>query len=442
MPSPHDARPGSTVNGVFAFLLALVVVASGAARLVPGAGAAQAAEPGRPTTLGSTLGSPALGSPALGSPALGSPALGVVPHPPAGASANQPEAGSPRPPAPGTTPPARATGPSGPAGNQPAPASGPSSGVVVNLPAGSGAVTAPAPPASALQQAQPLAAKWLPSGKGMWIYEPAKTESGNAAAIVARAKAAGLTHLWVRMGSAWDGFNVAPFLDRLLPAAHAAGLKVIGWDFPKLDPVDTDVKRAATMMRYTTPSGDRVDAFSPDIESPAEGTHLTPDAARRYGEALRQVAGPDYPLIVTVPRPAKERPQYPYADIVAGYDAIAPMVYWLNRQPDSDVIAALATLATFGKPVYPVGQAYDGSPEGGRKGVPPPDELFRFMRAAESHGAAGISFWSWQAADQPAWNAIRDALEFRLPDPSTLGGTQKVDPLAEMWPLTDGQRAT
>jgi hypothetical protein len=298
----------------------------------------------------------------------------------------------------------------------PAPAPDPAP-PVVNLPAGSAPVTAPSAPAGVLQ-ARPVVQKWLPSGKGMWIYEPAKTEGGNAAAIVAKAKATGLTHLWVRMGSAWDGFNVAPFLDRLLPAAHAAGIKVIGWDFPKLDPVDADIARAKTMIRYTTPSGDRVDAFSPDIESPAEGTHLTPDAARAYGAALRDAAGADYTLIVTVPRPAKERPNHPYPEIVAGYDAIAPMVYWLDRQPDTDVAGALQYLAKFGKPIYPVGQAYDGSPEGGRKGVPPPDELWRFMRFAQANGAAGISFWSWQSANQPAWNAIKEAVEFRMPDPA------------------------
>ncbi len=288
---------------------------------------------------------------------------------------------------------------------------------VVVLPAGAAELTATVAPASVLQT--PAAAKkWLPSGKGMWIYEPAKTEGGNVGAIVAKAKATGLTHLWVRMGSAWDGFNVAPFLDKLLPAAHAADIKVIGWDFPKLDPMDPDIARATAMIRYTTPSGDRVDAFSPDIESPAEGTRLTPENARRYGARLREAAGADYPLIVTVPRPAKERPNHPYADIVAGYDAIAPMVYWLDRQPDTDVAGALQYLAKFGKPVYPVGQAYDGSPEGGRKGVPPPEELFRFMRFAQNNGAAGVSFWSWQAANQPAWDAVRVALEFRPPEPA------------------------
>ena len=298
----------------------------------------------------------------------------------------------------------------GPETPPPAPSPAPA---VVNLPAGTGTVTAPAP-AAAPHPAPP--AKWLPTGKGMWIYEPNKTEGGNVAAIVAKAKATGLTHLWVRMGSAWDGFNVAPFVDRLLPAAHAAGIKVIGWDFPKLEPVEADVQRALTMVRYTTPSGDRVDAFSADIETRAEGTRISPESARQYGAALREGVGPDYTLIATVPRPSKERASFPYAEVVAGYDAIAPMVYWLDRQPDTDVAGALRDLARFNKPVYPVGQAYDGAPEGGRRGVPPPEELWRFMRFAQNNGAAGVSFWSWQAANQPAWNAIREAHEFRPPE--------------------------
>jgi hypothetical protein len=117
-----------------------------------------------------------------------------------------------------------------------------------------------------------------------------------------------------------------------------------------------------------------------------------------------------------VPRPAKERPTHPYNEIVAGYDAIAPMIYWLDRQPDTDVAGAMQYLSKYNVPIYPVGQAYDGSPEGGRKGVPPPDELWRFMRFAEKHGAAGVSFWSWQAADQRAWNAVKEAVEFRTPE--------------------------
>jgi hypothetical protein len=298
---------------------------------------------------------------------------------------------------------------------QPAPAP---EAPAVNLPAGSATIHAPSNPADVLAAPPAPAApkKWLPSGKGMWIYLPDKTEGGNVPAIIAKARATGLTHLYVRMGSAWDGFNVAPFMDKILPAAHEAGIKIIGWDFPKLDPMGPDIERAKAMINYKTPGGHKIDAFSPDIESPAEGTRLTPENARRYGAALREVAGPDYTLIVTVPRPApKERPTHPYNEIVAGYDAIAPMIYWLDRQPDTDVAGAMQFLSKYNVPIYPVGQAYDGSPEGGRKGVPPPDELWRFMRFAEKHGAAGVSFWSWQAADQRAWNAVKEAVEFRSP---------------------------
>jgi hypothetical protein len=261
---------------------------------------------------------------------------------------------------------------------------------------------------------RPSAVDLLPYGKGMWIYEPQRTENGNVAAIVAKAKATGLSHLYVRMGSAWDGFNVAPFIDRLLPEAHAAGIQVFGWDFPKLDPWQDDIKRARTMIAHAAPGGHRIDGFSADIETRSEGTHVTPQAAAEYGKALREAVGPGYPLIATVPRPSPARASFPYAEAVASYDAIAPMVYWLNRQPDTDVAGAMAFLARFDKPVFPVGQAYDGVAEGGRKGVPSRDELVRFARAAAANGAAGVSYWSWQAADQQAWDAVRDTAEFRV----------------------------
>ena len=256
----------------------------------------------------------------------------------------------------------------------------------------------------------------LPYGKGMWLYEPDKTEGGDVVAMVAKAKAAGLSHLYVRTGSSWDGFYAGPFLDQLLPAAHQADLLVYGWDFPRLISWPDDVKRAKAAIDHRTPGKHRIDGFSADIETRSEGTHISAQAAAEYGKALREEVGASFPLIATVPRPSPAQ-NYPYAEVVASFDAIAPMVYWLNRQPDTDVAGALRDLARFGKPVFPVGQAYDGAPEGGRAGVPPPEELWRFMRFAEANGAQGVSFWSWQAANSKAWAAITEAVEFRTPAP-------------------------
>ncbi len=265
---------------------------------------------------------------------------------------------------------------------------------------------------------RPPVADLLPYGKGMWIYEPEKTEGGNVATIVAKAKAAGLTHLYVRTGSSWNGFYAGPFLDSILPAAHQAGLKVYGWDFPRLIDWQDDVHRAKAAIDHRAPGKQRLDGFSADIETQSEGTRISADAASQYGKALRDAVGSSYPLIATVPRPSPQI-HYPYAEVVASFDAIAPMVYWLNRQPDTDVAGALRDLAPFGKPVFPVGQAYNGAPEGGRPGVPPPEELLRFMRVGSAGGAKGVSFWSWQAADERAWTAIAGAEEFRLPRAST-----------------------
>jgi hypothetical protein len=44
-----------------------------------------------------------------------------------------------------------------------------------------------------------------------------------------------------------------------------------------------------------------------------------------------------------------------------------------------------------------------------------------------------VSFWSWQAANQAAWNAVRDAVEFRPPEPAPAPSVVAV-PLQEFSP--------
>lgn len=266
----------------------------------------------------------------------------------------------------------------------------------------------------------------IPVGKGMWLYLPERVEGGDIDALVAKATAVGLTHIYVRTGSSRTGFYAAAYLDQLLGKAHAAGIRVFGWDFPYLEDIGADVNRAIAAMSYITPDGHRIDGFAPDIETPSEGTNLNAETAGSYSQQLRSAVGAGYPLIAVVPRPSSYmQVVFPYQAIVPHYDAVAPMVYWLNRQPDTDAGPAVAYFRdNFGKPVIPVGQAYDGGPEGGRPGPPPPDEINRFLVASEQAGAVGASFWSWQHADQLIWDTIQAAPEFRW-DPK---------PVAEMRP--------
>ncbi|MGI9120417.1 MAG: peptidoglycan-binding domain-containing protein [Acidimicrobiales bacterium] len=260
----------------------------------------------------------------------------------------------------------------------------------------------------------PTDAGALPLGKGMWLYIPEEIEGGDINALVARAQQVGLTHVYVRTGSSRAGFYAQNYLDQLLPKAHAAGIRVYGWDFTYLDDVDADVARSVAAITYTTPSGDRIDGFAADIETTSEGTNLTAEGAAAYGYRLREAVGTAYPLVAVVPRPSPlNQARYPYAAVIPPFDAVAPMTYWLNRQPDTDVVNDVSFLAPFGKPVVPIGQAYDGFAEGGRSGPPPPEEIQRFMAAAEQVGAAGASFWSWQDVTQAIWDTIQAAPEFR-----------------------------
>jgi len=105
----------------------------------------------------------------------------------------------------------------------------------------------------------------------------------------------------------------------------------------------------------------------------------------------------------------------------------------MHNEPAATVADSIARLAQFGRPVMPVGQAYDAAAEGGPLGIPPRNQILAFMQSAEKHGAASVSWWSWQHADQQAWDAVRDAPEFLLrpasPTPFSPGQTRAIQVL-------------
>lgn len=223
------------------------------------------------------------------------------------------------------------------------------------------------------------------SGKGLWVTNfketPVDTE-----AIVAKAKAAGLRNIWVRTGGR-QGYYGHQFLPELVPAAHAAGLAVVAWDFPYLsDPV-------ADALRAKQAFADGIDAFAPDIETAAEGTYATAPRVALYLSLVRTYAG-DKPIAATVPRPTPQRRKsFPYKAFVPYADLFAPMVYWSCNEPGALVKQSLSELGAL-LPVHPVGQGYDMGEEGGRRGVPTRAETWRFLDVAKRGGAVGASLWT------------------------------------------------
>ncbi len=218
----------------------------------------------------------------------------------------------------------------------------------------------------------------------------------------------GLTHIYVRSGSSNVGLAGWPDIARILPVAHAHGLKVIAWDFPYLRNPGADARRAAWVMSQTVHGGHSVDGFAADVETRSEGTVLTRSRARAYASWVRLNAVRHHKFTVLVP----PRPNpftvsfYPYDVLVPSFDAVAPMVYWGRYSPIETARWAIAYLKRFGKPVAPIGQSFDMGPEGGPKGAPEGKAVVNFMNEAQRDGALGVSFWSWQHTPARLWHTI------------------------------------
>ena len=284
---------------------------------------------------------------------------------------------------------------------------------------------APAPkpvrPATPAKPAAPVE-RWLPSGTGMWLHDWSRSEGGRAAQVVARAEASGLTHLFVQTGSSRKGWIGEPVLSQLLPATKDTGIKVIAWDFPKLLDPEADARRLAKAAWWQRPGTPMVAAVAPDIETGAEGTYATKDSINRYYQTLRKSLPRHVAILATVPWPSEKRiSSYPYTRTALYADAFIPMAYWYNRSPSVVTATSMRVLAQYGKPVFPVGQGYDGRLDAPYL-KPDPDpgaSVDAFVQAARASGATSLSLWSWQTTGGPQWAALqRASATYAPPEPA------------------------
>ncbi|MDT7572181.1 MAG: hypothetical protein QOE05_2355 [Actinomycetota bacterium] len=300
----------------------------------------------------------------------------------------------PKPPVPGALP-AKAAAPTPPLAGCPVPVKHPSSWTPKPL-------RPPAVADAALPTTLPPRAKASNldaiTGKGIWITNWAHDDI-DAPAVVAKAKAAGLTSIWVRTGGSRQGYYGNRVLPTLVPAAHRAGLKVVAWDFPFLSDPVSDVVRAHKALAAG------VDAFAPDIETAAEGTHATTRRVQLYLSLVRSIAG-DRPIAATVPRSTpKNLKSFPYAAFAPYADVFVPMVYWSCNEPGLVTVKSIRQLGRW-LPVAPVGQAYDMGDDGGRAGLPTRAETWRFLDSARRAGAVGASLWTMETIGKGQWSAL------------------------------------
>jgi hypothetical protein len=174
---------------------------------------------------------------------------------------------------------------------------------------------------------------------GTWV-DTLDYPSLTPGAAVADMQARGVRTLYLstaRFNSANDFFD-ATEMGQWLDAAHAAGIKVVGWYVPGYGDLTRDVRRTVAIGTYVSPGGQRFDAIGVDIErfgSDGEVTHA--EFNTRLVTHLSQVRAQS-PVVIgaIVPSPfgtdAGNRWEgFPWASVGARSEVVVPMALWSFR---------------------------------------------------------------------------------------------------------------
>ncbi len=247
-------------------------------------------------------------------------------------------------------------------------------------------------PLPSLNAARPGALPAVFAGDGMWIWYVDKSEGGNLDAIAARARAAGMSTVFVKSadgGDVWEQFT-----PQLVADLHARGLRACAWQFV----YGADPQAEASAAAASIAAG--ADCFVIDAETKYEGRYAS---AQRYLAALRGAIGPNYPLGFTSFPYVDYHPRLPYSVFLGpgGAQANLPQVYWKAIGGSVDAVSAktVAHNRIYGTPIAPLGQSYD---------TPKADDLRRFRALWAGYGAGGLSWWSWQATGAAAWAVLTE----------------------------------
>jgi hypothetical protein len=227
-------------------------------------------------------------------------------------------------------------------------------------------------------------------GNGQWIWYVDKSNGGDTNAIIEQARAHAIGTVFVKSG---DGTNFwSQFTPSLVSALKAGGLKVCGWQYVY---GKSPAAEAAVAARAAEAGAD---CFVIDAETEYEGRY---SQAQTYVTKLREAVGANYPVGLAAFPYTDYHPSFPYSVFLGpgGAQFNAPQAYWkeIGGGVDAVVDHTYRFNRPYGRALAPIGQTYDKVAA---------SEIVRFRQLADAEGSTGLSWWSWQATEAYAWNAV------------------------------------
>ncbi len=237
----------------------------------------------------------------------------------------------------------------------------------------------------------------LIQGKGTWVPYWVWAQLGTQK-MIDQMKAQGMTHLYLETAASCCGFYGRLPLDRVVDAAHDAGIAVITWNYDALSNVAQDEASAQAALAYRTRLGSGTDGFTADLEA-----NLNAGAVGSFSAYIRQLLGPQGLYVATIYPPQDAWANTPMKTLAAYVSAFAPMAYWHGQARDYTYQSVYNYIATSvqdieqavpGAAVEVIAEAYDMYAYSGTGSYSPtPLEEEAALLAASDNRATGISFY-------------------------------------------------
>ena len=228
------------------------------------------------------------------------------------------------------------------------------------------------------------------AGRGMWIWYVSASNRGNLSAIIAQAKAYGISTLMIKSGDGsgmWSQFNPA-----LVSALHAAHLRVCAWQYVYGNHPQLEAQVGATAVK------DGADCLLVDAEAEYEGKYV---AAQTYMTQLRTLIGANFPVALAGFPYVDYHPAFPYSVFLGpgGAQFNVPQMYWKDIGTSVDAVYShtLSYNRVYERTIIPLGQTYSN---------PSSADVMRFRLLSRAYGTPGVSWWDWQESGPSQWKAL------------------------------------
>jgi hypothetical protein len=199
-----------------------------------------------------------------------------------------------------------------------------------------------------------------------------------------------------------------------ISAAHAHGMRIVGWYLPDMVDPAYDYNRIAEALSLRTADGQAFDSFALDIESTAVRDLGARDAALgALSSKVRALVGASYALGAIVPPPVGIAKQagfwddFPYGSVARTFDVFLPMGYYTYHGKGAAAVAAdvsanvrllRAEPGCADVPIHLIG---------GLAAKSTPAEAKAFADEAVAAGCIGASLYSWSGTTAGEWSVLR-----------------------------------